>query len=668
MARVWQVQTSFNRGELDPRLVGRKDLQAYYSGARVAQNVVTLIQGGLRRRNGTKFLYSDTDGRIFNFSFSTSVNYALLFTNLQIRVFKNGVSQATIVSPYTLAQVKQIDYIQSADTALIFHPDVQSQELSRTSDIAWAIGGITFVNQPQYDFNDTDSPPPTSAVQRITFGNYREGDRYKVSLEGVLSDEIAFAGDDATNSDNIRVAMTDMINTAGEGTITVANTTSPNVFSVTLSGGSAKDWDLLTVVPTNTADAQFQGLVTELTAGVSRAEDVWSTARGWPSVATFHEARLWLGGTNFRPATIWGSKVNFFFDFKAGKARDDEGIDVTLDTDQVNAVTALFSNRTLQVFTSGGEFSVGTSPITPANIAVLPQTNYGTKRVRPVTVDGLTLFIQRTGKSIRNFFFSDDSKSYDSASVSVLASHLVANPTAMAVSRGTSEVDANYVYIVNDDGTMVVYNSMISEDVQGFTRWVTDGLQQSIAVVDDLLYTYTKRTINGADVYFLESEDPTLTTDASATASSTNTLTGLAHLNGATIDVIADGAYMGEFVVSGGQVIINRQATLITGGLNFTPIIESMPLNIPLQNGPNAALPKRIVRAGIELFESNGALVNGQRIADKTMGVDVFSSPSPKTGLESMFLQGWSVEATLTITQDEPVPLTVLAAYLEVSV
>ena len=668
MARVWQVQTSFNRGELDPRLVGRKDLQAYYSGARVAQNVVTLIQGGLRRRNGTKFLYSDTDGRIFNFSFSTSVNYALLFTNLQIRVFKNGVSQATIVSPYTLAQVKQIDYIQSADTALIFHPDVQSQELSRTTDVDWAIGGITFVNQPQYDFNDTDSPPPTSAVQRITFGNYREGDRYKVSLEGVLSDEIAFAGDDATNSDNIRVAMTDMINTAGEGTITVANTTSPNVFSVTLSGGSAKDWDLLTVVPTNTADAQFQGLVTELTAGVSRAEDVWSTARGWPSVATFHEARLWLGGTNFRPATIWGSKVNFFFDFKAGKARDDEGIDVTLDTDQVNAVTALFSNRTLQVFTSGGEFSVGTSPITPANIAVLPQTNYGTKRVRPVTVDGLTLFIQRTGKSIRNFFFSDDSKSYDSASVSVLASHLVANPTAMAVSRGTSEVDANYVYIVNDDGTMVVYNSMISEDVQGFTRWVTDGLQQSIAVVDDLLYTYTKRTINGADVYFLESEDPTLTTDASATASSTNTLTGLAHLNGATIDVIADGAYMGEFVVSGGQVIINRQATLITGGLNFTPIIESMPLNIPLQNGPNAALPKRIVRAGIELFESNGALVNGQRIADKTIGVDVFSSPSPKTGLESMFLQGWSVEATLTITQDEPVPLTVLAAYLEVSV
>jgi len=43
MARIWQFQSSFNRGELDPRLVGRKDIQAYYAGARDAQNVVTLV-------------------------------------------------------------------------------------------------------------------------------------------------------------------------------------------------------------------------------------------------------------------------------------------------------------------------------------------------------------------------------------------------------------------------------------------------------------------------------------------------------------------------------------------------------------------------------------------------------------------------------------------------
>jgi hypothetical protein len=125
---------------------------------------------------------------------------------------------------------------------------------------------------------------------------------------------------------------------------------------------------------------------------------------------------------------------------------------------------------------------------------------------------------------------------------------------------------------------------------------------------------------------------------------------------------------MGIFEVVGGEITIDRTADLITGGLNFTPIIETMPLNIQLDNGPNAALPKRIIRAGVELFESNGVIVNDQRIADKTMGVNVFEPPIPNTGLERIFLQGWDVEATLTITQEEPMPMTILAAYLEVSV
>ena len=667
MARVWSLFSSFSRGELDPRLVGRKDLQAYYAGSRQAQNVVTLVQGGVRRRNGTEFIDEKTEGRVFNFSFSTEVNYCLLFTNIEFEVFKDGVSKGTFSHPYTAAQLKEIDYIQSADTALLFHADVAPRVISRTSDTAWTIGTISFDNIPQYDFDDTSSPTPTSEIQHVNFTNVNEGDRYKISLEGALSDELVYAGDAATNEETIRNGLIGLFNTGGEGTITVAET-SPTEYDITFSGGSARPWKLLTFTPIFTKNASFEVLTTRTQTGIARSEDAWSNARGWPQTATFHEARLWLGGTTFRPSTIWGSKVNFFFDFNLGKALDDEGISVTLDTDQVNAITGLFSNRTLQVFTSGGEFAVQTSPITPENIAVAPQTSYGSKKVRPVTIDGLTIFAQRTGKSLRNFFFTDESKAYNSASVSVLASHLINDPIEMTVSRGTSEVDANYAYIVNNDGSMAVYNSMASEDVQGFTEWVTEGDIVSATVVDDLLYTYTLRTISGVPTYFLEREDPTLTTDASASAASTDTLTGLAHLNGETIQVIADGAYQGEFVVSGGQVTITRTATLITGGLNFTPIIETMPLNIPLQNGPNAALPKRIVRAGVELYESNGVLVNGQRIADKTMGVDVFDPPIPNTGLERIFLQGWDVESTLTITQAEPMPLTLLACYLEVSV
>lgn len=667
MGRIWQLQTSFNRGELDPRLVGRKDLQAYYAGARLAQNVLTQVQGGVRRRNGTEFIHEDDDGRIFNFSFSTEVNYCLLFTDLQIEVFKDGVSQTTLVSPYTLARVKELDYFQSADTSILLHSSVDPQLLARTSDTAWTIGNVPLINIPQFDFNDTLSPTPTSEIQHVNFTNQNEGDRYKISLEGILTEEVVYAGDATTNEENIRVALIDLINTGGEGSITVAETVSSE-YDITFSGSSAKAWTLLVFTPTFTKSTSFEVLTTRTQTGVSRAEDSWSATRGWPQTGTFHEARLWLGGTTFRPSTLWGSKVNFFFDFNPGKALDDQAITVTLDTDQVNAITAVFSNRNLQVFTSGAEFFIPTSPITPDNIAVLPQTNFGSKKVRPLTVDGQTLFVQRTGKSLRNFFFVDESKSYSSGSVSVLASNLINDPIEMAVSRGTSSVDANYAYIVNADGTMNAYNSLASEDVQGFTEWITAGDMVSVAVVDDILYSYVKRTVGGIETHFLEREDPTLTTDSSSSSTSTDTLTGLGHLEGETVRVIADDAYQGEFVVSGGQITINRQANLITGGLNFTPIIETMPLNTALEKGPNAALPKRIIRASLELFESNSVLVNGERIANKTFGVDVFDPPSPVTGLKEIFLQGWDVEATLTITQDEPMPMTILAVYLEIGV
>ena len=86
MARIWQLQSSFNRGELDPRLVGRKDIQAYYAGAQKMTNVNILVQGGADRRNGTEFLHSSANGRLFNFSFSTEVS-------IGINLFKNHSSK-----------------------------------------------------------------------------------------------------------------------------------------------------------------------------------------------------------------------------------------------------------------------------------------------------------------------------------------------------------------------------------------------------------------------------------------------------------------------------------------------------------------------------------------------------------------------------------------------
>lgn len=662
-----------NRGELDPLLVARIDIQAYYNGLSEATNILTIPQGGAKKRPGQLFLgEAFGDGRIENFSFNTEQNYLLVFTDLRVQIYKDGVLQTNINgsgndwldTPWSLAQVKDFDFIQSADTAVIVQEGIAPQLLTRSSDTDWAVGSVPLTNIPQFDFNDASSPVPTNEIQDIAFTDVSEGDRYKVALNGFLSEEIVFGGDASTNEEAIRDAIQNLPNTGNTGVSAVDQT--GDVYRVTLSGQSANNWELITVTAVLTKQTTFAGATTRIQAGTSSKEDVWSNTRGWPRTCTFHEGRLYFGGSTSRPATLWGSNVNDFFNFDAGRGRDDESIDVTLDTDQVNAIRAIFSNRSLQIFTSGAEFYIRVSPVTPENVAVVPQTNLGSRKLRPVSIDGVTLFAQRTGKVINQFVFVNEFQSNQSASISSLAPHLIKNPIEMVASRGTQETDANYVYILNDDGTLTVFNTLAAEGIQAFTNWESANIK-SVSVVSDELYLLVEREINGSTVYYVEIEDNSVFTDSCKVQNLlSDTITGIEHLEGETLDVRADGAYQGQFVVSGGEITINREANSIEAGLPYRPTIRTMPINIGLQNGPNAASKKRIMRAAIQLFESNGVIVNGQRLADKAIGQNQFDAPEPQTGVKRITLLGWSLEAYIEITQDTPMPMTILSIGSEV--
>ncbi len=680
---VWQFQSNMNRGELDPLLIGRIYLNAYYNGVATAQYVLSIPQGGLKKRPGTEFLGEAlADGRLENFSFNVEQNYLLVFTALRMQIYKNGVLQTNIngsgndylVTTYTLAQIADFDYIQSADTVIITHEDVAPQRITRTSDTAWSIGALPLINIPQFDFNDGSSPTPVDEVQRISFEVGSDGDRFKLSLEGILTEEIVLS-QTTTGRAGVEESITQELlalpNTGTTGiSVSFISGPLPDVYEITFSGDSAKDWDEMTGTTVFAIAPLFKIVASTVSSGTARSEDTWSATRGWPKTCTFHEGRLYFGGSKERPATIWGSRVGDFFNFKNRKSFDDESIEATLDTDQVNAIEGIFSNRSLQIFTSGGEFYVRESPITPSNIAVIPQSNLGSRRVRPVSIDGITLFAQRTGKSIVQFVFVNEFQANQSRSVSILAPHLINTPIKMSPASGTESTDANYVYILNDDGNLTVFNTLSAEDVAGFTRWETTGDIKSIAVVDNEVNLLVERVINTSTVYQLEKENSLLNTDSAVrgTGLASDTLTGLDHLEGETVKVKADGAVQDDEVVVSGEITIGRTADTIEAGLEYLPVIKTMPLNQNLQGGPNASSKKKILRASLQISESNGIIVNGERIADKTIGQDQFDAPTPQTGVRRIFLLGWSLEADITITQDTPMPMTILNIGMEVKV
>ncbi len=671
MGGIWSAQSNFTKGELDPLLLGRVDLESFYQGVQQATNVLSIPQGGMKKRPGTKYIATALgDGRLENFSFNVEQNYLLVFTPGQFQVFRDGLLQTTVTASTlsSLAIINEFDYIQSADTIIITQENIRPQIIQRTSDTNWTIGNLSLSNIPQFDFDDGSSPTPVSEVQEIDFNFETNGDRFKISLDGVLTEEIAFSTTMSVTGRNMVQALQELPNTGNSGISFNVVNEGARIVRITFAGDSADNYDKMVITPVFTANSSFQAAVTNVASGTSREENVWSTTRGWPRTCTFHEGRLWFGGSRSRPSTLWGSVVNDFFNFDAGRARDDQSIDVTLSTDQVNAVNGIISNRSLQIFTSGGEFAILESPITPSNVAVKPQTNLGSKRVRPVALEGLTMFLQRTGKALYQFQFLDEFQSNESRSLSLIAPHLINDPTQMAVSRGSDESDANYVYLVGNDGNLTVFNTQSFEGVQAFTRWTTDGDIKSVAVVDDIPYVLVQR--NGD--YHIDIADTSLNMDSAVVASgyTGSTFSGLNHLEGRTVKVKVGGAVQSDKVVSSGSITFDRAADneSVEVGLSFTPVIQTMPLNLTLNNGANAAQKKRILRCAIRIDNSNGIIVNGERIADRTIGLDQFSPPVPQSGFQRIFLNGWSLDATVTITQDTPFPMTVLALDLEVKV
>ena len=558
MPKVITLQTSFNSGVLDPRLAARTDLKQFYQGAAEAENVVTMPQGGIKRRPGFKYIAataSNNEARLASFAFNVEQTYLMVFTNNNVAVYKDGVHQANVTTTYTTAQLFDLQWTQSADTMIIVHEAHAPMKLVRgASHTSWTLSTISLSNVPQYDF-----------------------------------------GSGATN--------------------------------------------------------------------------VWSNAAGWPKSATFYQARLWFGGSTKRPQTLWGSKTNDFFNFDDGTSLDDEGIDLTLDTDQVNAITSVYAGRHLQIFTTGGEFSIKDIPITPAKVAVRRETQFGSSKVPPKNIDGSVIFIDRTGKSIREFLFDYNEDAYTSGTVSLLASHLLNSPVDMDVSRGTANDDANYVYFINSDGTAAVFNSLRSQEVSGWTKWTTSGDIESVAVVVDDVYFVVKRTINGSVVRFIETLDPNTYTDANKTVtlgSAGTAVSGLTHLNGQESRIRVDGEVRANLTPSSGAITLAETGTVVEVGLNYTTTIKTMPLNMDFDDGPTLTRKKRIVKVVPNVYQSSGISVNGDRLIDRNFGLSLNSPPTAFTGLKEMYLLGWTDLAQVTITQTDPTPMTILGLAIEV--
>ena len=660
MARVAAQLTNFTAGELSPRLDGRNDLSKYPAGCKTLENIVIYPHGAAARRPGTQFIAevktSSAKTRLIPFEFSTTQTYVLEFGNQYMRVFKDkgqvlsGGSAFEISTPYLTAELFDIKFAQSADVMYITHPSHATRKLSRTGHTAWTLTTVDFTNGPYLDTN-TSATTITASAQTVGTGR-----TFTASAN-------TFASTDVGRLIRFR-----------DGHAKVTGFTDATVVTVEIlvdtgSASASTDWSL----------------------------GAFSDTTGHPSCVTFFEQRLVFAATLNNPQTIYFSKSGDYENMDAnigGTVADDDAIVYTIASNQVNAIRFLSPTRTLIIGTAGGEFAVygggDNDAITPTNIIIKKQSNYGGANVDAVPVANATLFLQRAKRKIRELAFNFDVDGYVAPDLTILAEHITKGGiTQMAY----QEEPLSIIYAVREDGELVALTYQRDQQVVAWHRHIFGGsfgtgnaVCESIAVIPtDLdeyeVYVIIKRTINGATKRyvevlntfdFTETDNTTfnfLDSQLDYNGSATTTISGLSHLEGQTVSILADGATHADKVVSSGSITLDRSSTKVKVGLSYTSLLQTMRIDAGARDGTSQSKTKRIYEITIRLFESVGVEVgpdlnNLERIPFRSSANAMNQGITPFTGDKEVEFRGnYETDGFVFVRQTQPLPLTILSLY-----
>ena len=725
MSRVLQFQNDFTSGEMDPKLRARIDLAQYNSGLTTASNVSIQPQGGARRRDGTKFIYELDAGaanavRLVSFEFSVNDSYMLVFTPGRMYIFKDGALITNInasgndyltVSALTSSVIPEMCWTQSADTLIVVHKDINPLKIVRgASDSLWTQENLAFDYIPKYAFNlDAHEPTftitPSAASGNVTItassvttdtGNAQAGSINTITLKSATS----FSSDDQPNGMYVEITsgtgagqtrhIEDYVASTKVVTVYPDWDTAPDAtssYEIKAFKPAAVDQYINVLTGFGRAriieyvsDTSVKAFVevpffdnSAIAAGGWESEhgyeDAWSSDRGWPQSVTFHEGRLFFGGSRSLPSTLWGSRVGSFFEFSLNESLDDDSVQATLDTGTFNSIVDIYSGRHLQVFTSGGEFYVPQAldePITPSTLIVKQQSSYGMRAgIRVQNIDGATMFIQRQGRSLQDFLYADVNNAYTSAKISLLSSHLLKSPAEMATRVSTRTDEGDRLLIVNsDDGSIACYTLLRSQNVIAPSQWTTDGEFIGIGVDVDDIYTVVKRTIDGASAYYVELFDPDVLLDCAKVGGAAASVT-MAHLEGETVKIIRDGVVEPDQIVPSSPFTITF-ATAATSsyqvGLNFQPEIKTLPAEPRLKSGPLRGFKKRILEVNAEVFETQAMTINGKEIPFRKFGSGLLDQDVPEfTGIKTLHgILGFDYNGQIIIGQSVPLKMTLL--------
>lgn len=453
--------------------------------------------------------------------------------------------------------------------------------------------------------------------------------------------------------------------------------------------------------------------------------------QGYPKVCGFVDGRLVLANTTEQPQSLWFSQSadlenmqpDSFVDGEQ-TVEDTDAIAVTLNSKRIDPIVWLAEVNDLVMGTAGAQWSVDSigGVVTPSDIFAKTNSALPSGDMEVLAVNQALVFTDKTKRELYEMAYSYNESGYVPTLLTVFADHIFNSPASMlAFQRRPLSI----VWAPRDDGRIATLSYNRQHEVLGWSQQIMGGvygsgdpLVEHIAVIpgasdatqvndsddQDEVWVIVKRTINGSTVRYIEFfegefEGPlredydtnedwwSAVTAAQADAfyvdcgitydsTATDTITGLTHLEGQTVKVLADGKVHPDCTVASGQITLNYQASTVQVGLGYTSKYMSLKLPAGAQAGTAVNKQKAITGCGVVVLDSGAfdiASVDHDDITGRTVhdlktfdfrmrsnttlsdAVPVFSGESYKS-LDSTF----STDPRIYIETDDPLPMTIL--------
>lgn len=680
--------TSFNAGELSPKMISRSDVSQYAKGCRKLENFVVTPYGAVEKRPGLKFIarakFQDKPIRLIRFVFSRDTAYVCEFGDMYIRYFRNGApvlkdgSVLETVSPYSAHELNNIQFIQSADLMTIVHPDHPVQELKRVSENDFTLtakeyqyppvlepnldddftltpsareGDITLTaskdaftpdnvggffqlvhtrknNEIKYDFTTNGATEPlevygfwsfvtrgtwtgTVTIQR-SFDNGKTWADFRVYSSAKDSNT---STDGTEDQENVlyRVVMEDYA-ASGSGTLRLCRVQLVNPdFS---TNGIVK---ITGVTDARTASASVIRKLGDTVETHEWNEGAWSKRRGYPRTIAYYEERMVMGGTAFRPQTIWASKTGDWDNYLLGD-RDDDALEFTLASDTVNTICWLCQHNALIIGTVDSEWTLSASDsaaaLTPSNFSVKRQSVYGSAGIVGQMIGETILFVQQGARKVREFVFQWEKNGYASPDMTVLADHITASGIR---ETALQQLPDSILWCVLNNGDVAALTYEREQEVIGWHRHTTHGKFISVCTIpqqDEHQVCFAVQRNNGICIEFMQSRsfdslDNAFFVDSGicVTGKNITEITGLDHLDNQTVAILADGAERAPQIVRNGKIILDAPANTVIAGLQYVSTVAPMPIETEMQNGLSILRKKSVGTLKVRVYNSVGGKV-----------------------------------------------------------